>query len=182
LSREGAKVAKSGRWIEEGFSFGSVGDAGDAVFELGFVEVDQKPEVQRDQSKIVECNFFEEIRDLSDGLEFYQNESAYDEVGAKADVFEKFAIVENRDGLLAFNAVAELGEFLGEGGFVDRFEKSRPEFCVNSEGAIQDRPPDDFVIHSSSLPSLLRETSIPNKDLDRSGVVGVAGVVELGAI
>src|ERR1039458_1367311 len=48
---------------EEGLAFGTVDDAGDAVLEVGFVEVDQESELKRNQSKIVVDDFFEEIDD-----------------------------------------------------------------------------------------------------------------------
>jgi hypothetical protein len=49
---------------EEGFAFDAIDDAGDAVLEVGFVEVDQESELERNQSKIVAGDFFEEIDDL----------------------------------------------------------------------------------------------------------------------
>jgi hypothetical protein len=44
--------------LEKRFTFGAIDDAGDAVLEVGLIEVDQESELERQQSKIVVGDFF----------------------------------------------------------------------------------------------------------------------------
>ena len=162
LAKE-AKGAKVRRKVSEegGLAFGSVNYAGDAVFEMGFVEVDDEAELERDHAKVVISDLFEEIGDLSDGLELNEDEVVDDEIGAKGDFFEKFVVVVDENGLLAFNGESTFDEFTGEGCFVNGFKQTGAELGVHSECRVENGFTDFFLVHGREC--LAKEVKVLSK-------------------
>src|SRR5476651_1314320 len=100
VSREGYE---GGEGSEEGFAFGAIGDAGDAVLQVGLVEIDEESDLKRDQAQVIPRDLFEKVRNLRNGLQLDENKIVYDEIGAKADFFEEFTIVENGNWFLTIH-------------------------------------------------------------------------------
>ena len=48
------------------------------------------------------------------------------------------SVVKDRDWVLALERDLAFGEFMGEGGFVDGFEESGAESCVDFVGGVND--------------------------------------------
>jgi hypothetical protein len=135
-----------------------------------FVEVDQKPELERHESQIIPSCLFEEIADLGNGLQLDENKIVDDEVGAEGDFFQEFAIVEDGDRFLTFDEMAHLAQLSRDGGFVDGFEETGSELGVHFECGVENGFTDDFLVHRVWGWILSREGSEGKAENPRRGV------------
>ncbi len=104
---------------------------------MELVEVDQVAERDAGDAEVVPGRLPEEVGDDGDGLEFDEDFAVDDQIGTEGDFVQQLAVVEDRDGFLAIDAVALLAEFFGERGLVDGLKKSGAEFGVDFEGGVE---------------------------------------------
>lgn len=124
--------------------FQAVDTTGDAVFQDGFVEVQEIAEFQPGEAEVGLDLFFMSGQYVLHRFELHENLGLHDKISAKS-FFEKMRFVADLDGNLACDFKSEVGEFACKRNLIDEFQKSGAQMAVNRDGGFQDLG-SDFVL------------------------------------
>lgn len=115
----------------------SVGKPGDAIFQAGDIEIQQKPDLFPAQLQIGNQLGFMERNHFLHGFQFDDDCVFNEDVDAVTNV-EFHLVVNHRQTYLAESFKPAFSKLINQAGFISRFQKPRPEARMNLNGRSND--------------------------------------------